>query len=634
MIAATPGAGNLASFVQLYVLLGGYLAIVVALTIFGRPRPAAAAGAAGASDSGDASTSGLRRFLLRVPRALERITGIPGWAAASVGTALFGLLVAGIGFYADVAWHIALGRDQQLFTAPHTEIVVGLAFIEGSAMLGILFANLQGRRRGLRLPGSRIWVPWSMLPMAALGGAAVLGFPLDDLWHARYGIDVTMWSPTHMLMICGAALSGMASWLILADAGVSPRTSRWSGVVHVLAGVMTMMGLTAVQGEFAFGVPQFQQLYLPVLIAMAAGIGLVAIRLVLGPWRALVITAVVGATGALQMRSQDVPAVQRAGALYIVSAIVVELAGRFIGTERRLRFALVSGFGIATFGLAGEWMWNQGARQPWHASLLPPALLVGGLMAVSAAVVGAGFGGAISKAVVTDRTTRGSARALPRLALPLAGLGVLVALIVPFPRTVGNVSAALQIRPAGTDQVLVSATLTPANAADDNLWFQVTSWQGGKLVVADLRRDAAAGPGHWVATKPVLASGGAKVVLRLARGAQMMVIPVRFPADAEIGKPAIEPVDRTQGFEKETRYLLREQHGGGQAFAYFVYVLLAAVVALWLGSFLLATTRLDAAGASDDAFSAGGEGSGDQRRPLQQPTPDPKSKPRVVAASH
>ena len=34
--------------------------------------------------------------------------------------ALYGLLVAGQGFYSDVAWHIALGRDDELITAPHT----------------------------------------------------------------------------------------------------------------------------------------------------------------------------------------------------------------------------------------------------------------------------------------------------------------------------------------------------------------------------------------------------------------------------------------------------------------------------------------------------------------------------------
>ena len=39
-----------------------------------------------------------------------------------------------------------------------------------------------------------------------LGFTALGGFPLDDLWHAHYGVDVTMWSPTHLLMILGALL--------------------------------------------------------------------------------------------------------------------------------------------------------------------------------------------------------------------------------------------------------------------------------------------------------------------------------------------------------------------------------------------------------------------------------------------
>ena len=138
-------------------------------------------GLVGFGRSGDADRP-LAAFLLRTPEALERLTGIPGWAAATVGLSLFGLLVAGEGFYSDVAWHVALGRDEGLFTAPHTSIVLGLGLIFLSGLVGVGFASLQQvdtrlrwkarahpvvdaaaagprRRRAARLPARRAVAP-------------------------------------------------------------------------------------------------------------------------------------------------------------------------------------------------------------------------------------------------------------------------------------------------------------------------------------------------------------------------------------------------------------------------------------------------------------------------------------------
>ena len=242
----------LTSWTPLFVLLGAFGAILVGLFVFGR--------------SGD-TTSKTARFLLRIPDGLERIVHIPGWAAATVGMALFGVFVAGQAFYNDVAWHVALGRDKNLFTAPHTGIVIGLGLILMSGAIGVLLASLQRVDTTLRWRAVR--VPWSTLPLLALGGAAVTGFPLDELWHNAFGVDVTMWSPTHMLMILGAAFVGVAAWLVLADAGVKPHDNRWSMGVHVLAAWLTLLGLVAPLGEFSFGVPQFQQIFHPLILTIA-----------------------------------------------------------------------------------------------------------------------------------------------------------------------------------------------------------------------------------------------------------------------------------------------------------------------------------------------------------------------------
>jgi hypothetical protein len=257
---------GLASFVPLVLMLAGYgLAVMVLLAL---------------GPSGDARSPS-QRLLQRIPRSLERITGVPGWAAATVATACFGLLVAGIGFYRDVGWHVYVGRDTTLFTAPHTMIVVGLGFITLAAVIGILIASID--RLDTRIRGEAIRIPWSTVPLGVLGMTALAGFPLDDRWHAVYGIDVTMWSPTHLIMILGASFSPLAAWLVLAEAGVRPKDSPWARGLHVLVATLALLGLSSAQGEFAFGVPQFAQLYHPIIVALAAGLALTAARLVLGP---------------------------------------------------------------------------------------------------------------------------------------------------------------------------------------------------------------------------------------------------------------------------------------------------------------------------------------------------------------
>jgi hypothetical protein len=567
MLAAATAASTTGvdSWVPMFGLLGVFVAIVIALIVFGRS---------------DARTW-WARLLLRPANTLERITGIPGWAVATLGVSLYGLLIAGAGFYSDVSWHIALGRDKNLFTAPHTEIVIGLLLIFLSAVVAVTVASLSKVDTKLRWRGLR--VPWSAIPLGLLGASAVAGFPLDDLWHAKYGIDVTMWSPTHMLMILGASFSGMASWLVLAEAGVSPRRRGWGRGVHVVAAWLTLQGLVSSQGEFSFGVPQFQQLYLPVLVCLAAGFALVAIRLVLGPWWALGLALVnfgLTATNLLNLSGGDGLVQTRPGGIYVVSALVVEVVALVWATERRLRFAVLSGIGVGTIGLAGEWLWNSKAYQPWRASLLPDAVILGVIAAAGAAVLGVAFGSAV---------TREPRHRIPRAALVIAGLAVLGALVWPFPRGVGDVQADLAVQPAGKGLVTVTVTLDPPDAADDARWFQASSWQGGGLVLAEMKKIA---PGVYRADKPVPVTGKGKTLVRLHRGSEMMAIPVRLPADPEIGKAEIPARNRHARFVNERRYLLRETHGGAAWFAVLIDVLLLVVAVAWITAFAVVSQRV------------------------------------------
>src|SRR5438445_13727473 len=90
--------GALGDWRPLLGTLGAFAAVVVALVVTGKQRKG----------------YGPTYLLPRISASLERITGLPGWAAASVGTATFGLFVAGLGFYNDVAWPVGLASAKDL----------------------------------------------------------------------------------------------------------------------------------------------------------------------------------------------------------------------------------------------------------------------------------------------------------------------------------------------------------------------------------------------------------------------------------------------------------------------------------------------------------------------------------------
>jgi hypothetical protein len=46
--------------------------------------------------------------------------------------------------------------------------------------------------------------------MPALALLSAIAFPLDNYWHQLYGLDVTIWSPFHVMIISGMVLAGLA----------------------------------------------------------------------------------------------------------------------------------------------------------------------------------------------------------------------------------------------------------------------------------------------------------------------------------------------------------------------------------------------------------------------------------------
>ena len=114
--------------------------------------------------------------------------------------------------------------------------------------------------------------------IAICGASSLLAFPLDDIWHRIFGQDVTLWGPTHLMLIGGASLSVLGAWALHAEgdeerkAAGRPLPAGPDSARSILAGAF-LVALSTFQGEFDFGVPQFALALQPTLIMLAAGIG-------------------------------------------------------------------------------------------------------------------------------------------------------------------------------------------------------------------------------------------------------------------------------------------------------------------------------------------------------------------------
>jgi hypothetical protein len=500
----------------------------------------------------------------RLASSLERITGVPAWASGGIMAGEWALLLAALGFYWDVAWHIDFGRDKVLFTPPHLMILVGLLGILGAALLSILLASATRATVGLRLGAAR--VPFGALPLLGLGLFAVVGFPLDDLWHRTYGIDVTMWSPTHLMMIGGACFSPLGLRLLLVEAGPAAVKTTWGKVIRRGLTSAILIALTAFQLEFDLGVPQWQALYQPVMIVGSSALVMIAARESMGRGGAVVLWLnylalrifwfiLVGPV--LGHVSPHFP-------LYLGIALIVEAVWHFGGRLRPLARASIAGLLVGTVGLATEWGWSLAwAFHPWQPSLFP-GIWVAVAIALPAAVLGLAIG-----SVLDFRRPQ-----LPSALVAACGLAVVGLMTVPYPRHSIPVNAVLTTSPAGEPQAAVDrdgrpaviqeynvrATLSPATAADGADYFEVMAWQGGR---ARLIRMIADGNGAFHSASTVPTGGTWKAGLFLTRRDVLDALPISMPADAEYGSPAVRVEPRkAAAFLPASRVLMAENHTG------------------------------------------------------------------------
>jgi hypothetical protein len=561
--------------------------------------------------------SGRTGLLRRAGEKASRQTGLPAWAALPSQLAAVSLLVALIGMYWDISLHIDDGRDAGPLANPaHYFILVGLFGTFAAGFLAVVLpegrpsrvavpiklgttrdsgasdeagaGGKQGQRETAVRRALRIWVvrlrcfrgaseasgftddwyaPLGGVVLLATSSFALAGFPLDDFWHRLFGQDVTLWGPTHLMLIGGAGLSLIGHAILLVEGGQGKPAGALargffgllirSRLAAVCGGLL--IGLSTFQAEFDFGVPQFRMVFQPVLIAAAAGIALVAARIYAGRGAALLavvyflairglVTLIVG-----PVAGETIPHFP----LYAAEGLIVELVALRVSTDRVYTFGAVAGLGIGTVGFASEWAWSHlwmplPWPQPLLAEVLPLVLIVG----VAAGMLGAFVGTALGAPRRPGRVP------LPRL-VPAALAAVAVAAVIGYglqmqpERGVEAQITASEVRGGPEREVALNVRISPSEATRDANWLQAIAWQGGGFVADRLDR---VGEGVYRTTEPLPAYGDWKTVVRLHRDDSLLSVPVYMPADPGIparGLP-LEPTV-TRAFVTDHELLQRER---------------------------------------------------------------------------
>jgi hypothetical protein len=477
-------------------------------------------------------------------RFAERISGQPGWASMPCGLAIMSLISALFGLYWDVSLHLDVGRDQGPFGTPaHYFILVGLY---GIVLAGFFAMCLPEKKEGPTFVKiTRDWhAPLGGILMFASGSFSLLAFPLDDQWHRLFGQDVTLWGPTHLMLIGGASMALLGIAVLQVEV---VRVMKRTGQIHTekwwvkhlrntwLPGGL-LIALTTFQLEFDLGVPQFALIFQPLLMMLAAGAILVAARIFLGPGAALRAVAFF-----LVMRGLLYVSVDGLGEspahfpLYIVEALLVEGVALLVSVRKPLVFGAWCGVALGTVGLAAEWAWSHiWMPIPWPAEILPQVATLGLATALAASLIGAFMGARLAADEIPQPP-----------GLRWAGLGgaAAVTAIIAFglytPAVATGVTGKVtltEVKGEPERTAIVNVRLMPADAAKDATWLLASAWQGGGLVVSHMKEVR---PGVYRSTEALPIHGSWKSTIRLHTGNQLNGLPIYAPKDDAIPAPLV-----------------------------------------------------------------------------------------------
>jgi hypothetical protein len=609
LAASQPPAGG-AAIGQIVIATAGALIVTTALLVLGFGH-----------------RSGKVPYLGRLAAYSEKTSGLPGWAALPSAIATVSLITAVFGMYWDISIHIDQGRDEGPLANPaHYFILAGLFGIFAAGFVAMVLPKDKPSTSAIKLSPSW-YAPLGGVLICACGAFALTGFPLDDMWHRLFGQDVTLWGPTHLMLIGGASMTLLGIAVLLVEGLRSNDASKerreevkWAAYARgiALTGGL-MLGLSTFQAEFDFGVPQFRMVFQPMMLMLAAGVGLVAVRQWLGKGAAIgAVIFFIVVRGTLTVLVDPVLGETTPHfPLYIAEALVVEAVALLVARDKPLVFGLAAGVGIGTVGLAAEWGWSH-VWMPiaWPASLLPEAAILGFATAVAASLVGAWVGSRLS---VEPRPTPQPLR-IAAVVGAVALLGMTGYALVRSHSDPARATVTLSQTQGGPER-MANATVQfePADAADDSNWLNVTAWQGGGLVVTPLKR---VGEGRYETTEPIPLYGNWKTLIRLHKGNQLSAVPIYLPADEAIPVPGVPAPPRfTREITGDHQVLQREQKETSGWLTLVAYLVVAGIAMSLLALLAWGLHRLGGSVPQPDSPLSGLERSGRERTPAAAARP-------------
>jgi hypothetical protein len=169
--------------------------------------------------------------LLVTPAASLPATDMLQVRRAALWLLLAAKLLASWGVQWDILWHVRIGRDS-FWIPPHVMTYAGVSLVvllSFGVLLGETYAASgaggssggRGTIRLLGLTGTRGF------HVAAWGiSITVLAAPIDDLWHRLFGLDVTLWSPPHLMGFLGGLFNTLGCLLVTLETYPEPGPAR------------------------------------------------------------------------------------------------------------------------------------------------------------------------------------------------------------------------------------------------------------------------------------------------------------------------------------------------------------------------------------------------------------------------
>jgi hypothetical protein len=262
-------------------------------------------------------------------------------------------LVGAWGLAWDIQWHVTIGRDS-FWIPPHVMMYVSVVIGFAVSFAVIARDTTAGVPAGLPswrilgLDGTRGF------HLAAWGMALVLlAAPIDDLWHRLFGIDVTLWSPPHLLGLGGAALNTLGCVLVATEvypAGAAHLAGTLLSAALLYGGVRVVLD-PAYLLAFTYGGVLFHAFAILGALALPFTL-IVATRLTDRRWTPMAVVAVALAVG---LSSE------------VVSAFGFAIVQPESAIREEIRKDPMSAI-AQSHAIAEK---NRSAPRPWHGRLIP-----------------------------------------------------------------------------------------------------------------------------------------------------------------------------------------------------------------------------------------------------------------------